>query len=1109
MMRSLFSGVAGLKTHQVKMDVIGNNIANVNTTSFKSQSITFSDLMYQTTQRASRATERTGGVNARQIGLGSKSGAIGTAISTQGATETTNNPFDMRITGDAFYIVNNGNQTLYTRDGSFYVDGAGNLAMQSTGYFVYGWTATEDPETGEISVNTNGGIGKLQIMSAANMTYPPEGTTEGVVSGNIDANDINITSDAGKTVTLEFYDNLGYLYTAKFAVRDVDDIEHTYTMTLEDILDSKGNTIGAQKLREVSFTDNPDGNQERVDNIRKVYNKTTVKPKYTLAGYSTTKVSFKDANGQAAYSGVPTSGTIESLLNNEKTAAFLNDVYGVTATTGYYEVNDDGTITVYTVNENSDQGANIGTSGTDILSNVYVASTSADKIVYKLKGADGKYTSVSIDIPTVVTENNYNNISENKKAVLKDLFGINLDDRETFKFDESTAGETIKNTYTISLSSTGMSVNVIKNQTSTTTDTKTYDSANYTIAGTDSKKSTITFDSGEGAVTVPLSQSGVKSLPAELKTVYGLVESQYPTLTGANDYYDYSINSSNGALVITTVIEKDTAMTPGGRSYVSGHEFVSEDGTNATYNDGAGGTVAIPLTGTFDPTASTDIISTFGINPATYPTSTATDIYVYSYTIDAATGYISITQSKTSTTTSNAQLNRTVYKDVEYDTAANTLKVNSGSGYKIIDLKGTFTSTDSILQYYSLDPADYPAVSPDGRTKYTYNYTIDANDPNATMTITTVALTVDDPEQTVTDKQYTATIDSGKVLYKTVGSGAAVGTSIELEGTLTTAVKTVLSQVFGYQAQGDNITYKISADGSQLTIYDKGGGDISDIASTTEVTAMNFTAKVDDSTATYTNTTTGKVVYDSIPRTGYVADIMDATATSTFFEDVYNYTTDNTAADYENLTYAILDDGSLVTRYNYITLKYNAKTGDIEYPTGKIVLNFNQDAIIDNQPKMAGFTDVNLDFSSTTNYNTQATSTIGAVKGDLQSLKTGRSVGNMNGITIGKDGTIYATYSNGQTKLLGQIATAEFANASGLEKQGDNLYASTLNSGEATVQDVTMDGGYITTGVLEMSNVDLSSEFTNMITTQRGFQANSRIITVSDTLLEELTNLKR
>ena len=111
--------------------------------------------------------------------------------------------------------------------------------------------------------------------------------------------------------------------------------------------------------------------------------------------------------------------------------------------------------------------------------------------------------------------------------------------------------------------------------------------------------------------------------------------------------------------------------------------------------------------------------------------------------------------------------------------------------------------------------------------------------------------------------------------------------------------------------------------------------------------------------------------------------------------------------------------------------------------------------------------------------------------------------------SVAVDGKITASYSNGQSRLIGQIASATFANASGLEKQGDNLYASTLNSGEATIQDITTDGGYMNTGVLEMSNVDLSREFTEMITTQRGFQANSRIITVSDTLLEELTNLKR
>ena len=118
----------------------------------------------------------------------------------------------------------------------------------------------------------------------------------------------------------------------------------------------------------------------------------------------------------------------------------------------------------------------------------------------------------------------------------------------------------------------------------------------------------------------------------------------------------------------------------------------------------------------------------------------------------------------------------------------------------------------------------------------------------------------------------------------------------------------------------------------------------------------------------------------------------------------------------------------------------------------------------------------------------------------------------MDSITVQQDGKIYASYDNGQTRLLGQIAVARFANPSGLQKEGDNLYSATLNSGifNGIGADITANGrDSMSSGYLEMSNVDFSAEFTEMITTQRGFQANSRIITVSDTLLEELINLKR
>lgn len=246
MMRSLYSGVAGLKTHQTRMDVIGNNIANVNTTAYKSQSMTFSDLMYQTTQAASGANPTTGvgGTNARQIGLGAKTSAIKTAITTQGASQTTNDPFDIMITGDSFFIVNNGQNNYFTRDGSFYVDGAGNLAMTSTGYNVMGWKV--DPN--DASAIKQDTVSALRVMTTENMTYPPEATKSARISGIIDKNDTNVNATAGKIMNLEFYDNQGYKYTAKLSVHSTK-TDGQFTVKLDDILDSKGKTVLADPTK--------------------------------------------------------------------------------------------------------------------------------------------------------------------------------------------------------------------------------------------------------------------------------------------------------------------------------------------------------------------------------------------------------------------------------------------------------------------------------------------------------------------------------------------------------------------------------------------------------------------------------------------------------------------------------------------------------------------------------------------------------------------------------------------------------------------------------------------------------------------------------------------
>lgn len=579
MLRSLFSGVAGLKTHQVKMDVIGNNIANVNTTAYKASSITFSEMMSQTTQNAGgpNAANGTGGTNARQIGLGVKSGAINVNISSQGASQSTGNPFDIMISGSNFFVVSNGMDTLFTRDGSFYIDGGGNLAMTSTGYNVMGWGV--DSETGDIKKDT---VAALRIMNTANMTYPPEATSEAYVSGILDKYDKNVTSVSGKSINLNFFDALGYSYTAKFVFKQSDDVNN-YSIELDKILDSSGQEID---ISGVEFG-NKGVSQEKE---RKV--------SFNTAAYTWDGKVLMSADKSTVYADVSQMFDGNQLKTGEYTY-------------------------------------------------------------------DGKTMSVQESMDNIAKAYGYEGATEEFLSL----------------FTKNDAGDQLS------------------------------------------------------------------------------VQQMLANLAGGNP-------GDAGALPVFTADSDDPTFTVVGRKY-----------------DGA---------------------------------------------------YI------------------------DFD----------GDNGKFAGLNGSSTQNSLIMKFVS--PADDPG-------------------------------------------------------------------------------------------------------------------------------------------------------------------------------------------------------------------------------------------------KYGNFSDIEIDFSQCSMFDNKGTSTIGATNGDLEGLGTGRRLGKMIGVSVQSNGMIYASYDNGMTKLLGQIATAEFPNASGLEKAGDNVYKTTLNSGDfdGIGVDVTANGGYMSSGQLEMSNVDLSSEFTEMITTQRGFQANSRIITVSDTLLEELTNLKR
>lgn len=190
MMRSLFSGVSGLKGHQTRMDVIGNNIANVNTTGFKSSRATFADAISQTTSGASSPTGNLGGTNPKQIGLGANVSSID-LIFTDGSVQSTGKNTDLCLSGSGLFVVKQGIQTYYTRNGAFEFDAEGNYVMPGSGLFVQGWMG----ENG--TVNTSGAVTNINVPSGKSMAARATGAV--TYANNLNSDMLMLKSVTGGT----------------------------------------------------------------------------------------------------------------------------------------------------------------------------------------------------------------------------------------------------------------------------------------------------------------------------------------------------------------------------------------------------------------------------------------------------------------------------------------------------------------------------------------------------------------------------------------------------------------------------------------------------------------------------------------------------------------------------------------------------------------------------------------------------------------------------------------------------------------------------------------------------------------------------------------------
>ncbi|WP_380163568.1 flagellar hook protein FlgE [Jannaschia sp. R86511] len=204
MLRSMFSSISGLRSHQTMMDTTGNNIANVNTAGFKSSQTLFQDTLSQLLQGAAAPNGQQGGTNPAQVGLGTRVAGINTNFG-QGAAQTTGRATDLMISGDGFFVVDNGNEQLYTRAGSFSFDAQGRL-VTTDGSLVQGWGAVNGV------ADVNGPLGALTLPIGVLMQ--PQASTTVTMGGNLPADS---TSTNPVTTAIEVYDAQGNARTVTIA----------------------------------------------------------------------------------------------------------------------------------------------------------------------------------------------------------------------------------------------------------------------------------------------------------------------------------------------------------------------------------------------------------------------------------------------------------------------------------------------------------------------------------------------------------------------------------------------------------------------------------------------------------------------------------------------------------------------------------------------------------------------------------------------------------------------------------------------------------------------------------------------------------------------------
>lgn len=982
---SLYTGVLGLQAHQTKMDVIGNNIANVNTYGFKRGRAAFADLLSRTYQGATAPRGNLGGTNALQVGLGVTTASI-TNIMAQGQMETTGRQADVMINGNGWFVLKSGNgENVYTRDGSFALDKNGTY-VNANGWQVQGWTTVKTDNDHNFTVDTSRPVTNIDFQPGEKLAA--EATNKVGVKSNLKSDSRSLIAD-------------GLDPKEGYAVKD-DKLVDLYK------LDTGEFTPTHLGLREGDWLE---------VKTKVTYNQVATAATATGAGIA----------GQQAYS-IISNGNIPVRINSVS----INGVPTYTAATLVTkdpDLNNDGVIDNLAAAEwVYDSGSGRITLGTAPAANdvILVDYTSLETCKNTMPYQETKYNYVQVTNDT--------NIADLETTIQQtlDTLDVNGTINAEVKYDPAMATFTVYN-----------------NAVDGTRDRNTIDVSVNAVSGSAIRRGFLLQDSTDKNVNGTQLSLGGGNLGGKMD----------PETIGIVDYQNDVTNLDYGMVDNSEQIYGEVVNARVWTTYAG-----------ATHNNG------ISLAG------------------------------------GEWSGYTNSNQLQLMRETDMLTVNGTVWNRVSFFSGA-------ANEYVITDGNETTPPTVFFNTAASLQPSDGASVVMRFRP---------SNAPKIQLTENT-SYTIDSTTGRISLMWSGASSDPNRMLGQGVGSAQLTG-DIKLTANYTTEKRLmdppskVMDNRWADFAQG-LAEVNESGDGKARTEFNKMWGNIATGITTTPImdqaTSAQPTAKTSNRFLSADIQRTSITTYDSLGEAHdlqlvftHVGSYYDTSAQAKYtnewfwraelpYEDMFSFDsmdyidgqTQSVARRKGDLQFS--DDGLLQAT------KLAGNTGPITFDASPIGLNGNSTGSV----KQTG---ISLDFVGHSGQPIDGLTQYASDGTAMAFEQNGWAMGTLDNFSIDQSGIISGRYSNNIVKPIAQLALAMFPNEEGMTKLGNNVFSISANSGTPTVvASSVMGAGLITGSALEMSNVDIAQEFTNMIVTERGFQANSRVITTSDEMLTEVINMKR